>query len=304
MVCLDCNRIFNRKRGGRLQDCPDCRSVNTQRAGSTVVSEDPPTPATKQATGTPPRPPKMPLSTPGARATGGGAITAEMLQLQKTRLNKVVKIHKRPGGLSPSGSQTAWGIRVVACQVEGTLIHGARWCAQISTRSVNDTFYSAPIPVNLSLPLRKISEGAVNNTHGNFNTPYFNRSAHLPSGQQVKINRRGAEYLAGPRIQYLEYGWGVTVAARSHWYKKRGAQWVGATDQEKREIEYYLGAPFRRYSLNCQRLVIAETGEVFYTPDHYETFYRYSPMSKNWHQYRSAEVDSGRGARWDNSFYD
>jgi hypothetical protein len=162
-------------------------------------------------------------------------------------------------------------------------------------------FYTEPSMVDLSGPLRAIARGAVNPDHDNFNTDYRNFGKELPSGLHKTYNRRHP--FKGSRVYYLEYGWKRTIAGGTIWYQPNmGGVFVRVGRDAQRALDGYWRV--RGYQINVDRLIIAETGEIVYTPDHYASFFRYSMSSRSWHWYQSAEKLNGLGAEWDDSFYE
>jgi len=301
-VCNSCNTIFNKKPGVDQQKCWNCGSTDTQPAaktGGTPSTPPPQQPAVTQPTGPViPKAPPPPAFKPGPPATGGGGITAAALQLQKTKLKKVVRANKPLPG--PAASAIPRGIRVIANEVRGTLLMNVRVGALSNMKEFPGYFFQAPRPVDVGRELGLIASGSVNPAHGNFNTEYRNRGMELPTGKKYRGPRHP---LTGTRIAYFEYGWNRTLSPGATWYQETASNQFTAADRRcQNALNGYWQA--RGNQVNVDRLIVAETGEVFYTSDHYLSFFRYSPKFLSWHAYISAEKFDGTGADWDESFYD
>lgn len=298
-LCLDCDRIFNRKPNTEVQKCPDRGSTNTERLTRSGQRTSPPpsTPPTVSETGPSiPEPPGPPPVFSGPRGGGGGgAITPEMLLRAKANLKKV-RI-KLPG---PDDSSIPRGIRILAYKVRSPWIMDVRWCVRSTMREYPGYFYTQPRMIDLSGELGLIARGVANPNHGNFNTEYRNLGRELPSGLFKTYQRRHP--FKGSRIAYFEYGWQRTLTGTTSWYEvNRGGALVRVGQACQRALEGYWRA--RGNQINVERLILAETGEVVYTPDHYASFYRYSMSGRTWHRYESAEKLNGMGAEWDESYY-
>ena len=305
ILCLDCDTIFNRKPGVELQTCWSCKSTHTERLSKSGDRVAPPVlpPVLPLPSGPKiPLPPGLPpVFKPGGGGGGGGGggLTPQMLLQGKAALKRVVK----PRIVLPGAENTLIprGIRLVAHTVKAPLVHGARFSARSNMRDYpGDFFTAAQTSIDLSWQLNAIAQGLVNPDHDNFNTDYRNLGGHLPSGLFKTYNRRHP--FEGQRIYYLEYGWMRTLRANTAWYQQKvDGSFVAVSLAAQKALNGYWGA--RGYQINVDRLIIAETGEIVYTPDHYSTFYRYSQQFMAWYGYESAEKLNGKGAEWDESFY-
>lgn len=298
-VCNSCNTIFNKKPGVQQQTCWNCGSTDTQGVAKKQEGGKVATPAVAAPT-TPsiPTPPKAPDFKPKPATGGGGAITADMLIAQKKGLKKVVRPAKALPG--EAASAIPRGIRVIANDVRATLIMNARVGILSKMTEFPGYYFQGPRSVDVARELGLIAQGKVNPAHGNFNTWYKNMGLELPTG----LKYRGPRHpLAGTEIDYYEYGWNRTIDPASQWYEETGRNIFTAVSKRcQGALKGYWTA--RNGIVNVDRLIIAESGEVFYTPDHYLTFFRYSPKFLAWYAYVSDEKSSGVGADWDDSFYE
>ncbi len=299
-LCLDCDTIFNRKGNSEEQTCWNCGSTNYERLSRSGKRLSPPTGGTTSPPVTPgiPKPPAPPPLFKTKTIVGGGAITPEMLLNAKAGLKKVVR--QNPPLPGPKDSAIPRGIRVLANMVKSTLILGARWGIRSTMNEYPGYFFTEPQIIDLKGPLHSIAKGSVNPDHGNFNTDFHNMGRELPSGLFKTYNRRHP--FRGSKIYYLEYGWKRTIVTTKPWYQEaRTGAFVQVPKATQRALEGWMRV--RGNQINSDRLILAETGEVIYTPDHYITFYRYSMSFLSWYRYESAEKLHGKGAEWDESFY-
>jgi hypothetical protein len=136
----------------------------------------------------------------------------------------------------------------------------------------------------------------MNPEHSNFNSRYNNFSAALP----IRKGPREVRFFQG--LRYFEYGWKSAVAPNSKWtsINNLGTR-TPYSNSDNGDVNAFV-RNLRQGQLFCQRIIIAETGEIFYTPDHYGSFFRYNPGTMDWYRYRS---DGGTGGpTWDESFYE
>ncbi len=286
MVCHDCGTIFNRKPQNRdKQVCWNCRSLRV-----TLVTDNAPPPGIPKAPD--PGGLKLPRS-----SGGGGSITPQMLQQQRDRLKAVVRPPVQlPGS---ANSPIPRGVRILASQVRNPVLNAAGIELEFPWRARGarqDAYAYLVFPqLDLGHPLRAISSGSMNPDHSNFNERYRNLSADLPT----RKGPRSAGVLQG--IGYFEYGWKRPIQANAQWHCYRDGRRVAYTQLENRDINAF-ARNLRQGKLFSERMVIAETGEVFYTPDHYGTFFRYHPGTMQWYPYRSA--GGAGGPIWDESFYE
>jgi hypothetical protein len=294
-VCTECRVPFRAK---SALPCPNCGSAKTERAlGKFDTSpEEPdaaPAPAPVTATQTPPQPviPNAPVPPPltlkPAAKGAGGAITPEMLKAVK--LNKVVRQAKPLPG--PQVSPIPLGVRVLANAVRNPRLPAVRLGRPFPK---NGPMYYLPTHTTRSLEneLRAIASGKVNPAHGHFNTQYYNHSRELPT-RNNPFDRI--------RAKYYEYGWLTTVAPNQQkdWRTVSGAP---APVNVRNTLGNFVAQDGGK--VNLERLIFAETGEIFYTPDHYLTFFRYSPILMEWTEYVAPEARYGTSEPdWDASIY-
>jgi hypothetical protein len=289
MVCHDCNNIFNRKpSNGDRQVCWKCKSTRVTLVTSNSAPPEPTIPQAPDPSGL-----TMPVF---SGTSGGGAITPEMLLLQKSKLKHVTEEPVvLPGA---KNSPIPYGVRVLAHAVKNAFIPKADLEVIWRERgSRTDRYaYLELTQRSVSGPLASIAKGLMNPEHGNFNDEYGNRGFELPT----RKGPRNVSVLQG--ITYYEYGWKTTIdTVSSRWsYYDNGARKAHGV-QGNRDINDFV-RNVRGGRVFCERLIIAETGEVFYSPDHYTTFFRYHPGTRAWYQYTSAGGSSG--PTWDESFYD
>lgn len=298
IICHDCGTIFNRKpQNGDKQVCWNCQSTRV----SLVTDKTPPpsAPVTTPSTPSIPTAPdpsglRLPSAPTGAR---GGAITPDMLLKQRGLLKKVV----RPPVVLPGAKNTpiARGVRMLAHQVRNPVIRASNIELELIWRergSTDDRYaYLAFASIDLSSQLGAIARGLMNPDHANFNTNYRNLSADLPTRKGPRM----APIFRG--ISYFEYGWKRTLAATAKWHNYRNGLKTAYSRQDNDDANAFV-RNLRGGKIFCERLIIAETGEIFYTPDHYGSFYRYHPGTMDWYAYRSA--GGAGGPMWDESFYE
>lgn len=299
MICHDCGTIFNRKpQNGVNQICWNCQSTSV----ALVTDKGAPPP---NKPGGAPQPPGIPQAPSAAGLKmpaftgkpGGGAITPEMLLKAKGQLKKVV----RPPIVLPGGAVTPIpkGVRMLAHLIKNPIVSapgmelGAIW----KPRGSRDEFhaYTPVTTIDVSAPLRNIAMGIPDPDHAHANSSYMNRSLHLPT----RKGPRGPLPMQG--ISYFEYGWKRPIHGGALWYGYQNGGRYAYSPEDNQAVQSFL-RNLRQGKIFSERLVIAETGEVFYTPDHYATFYRYHPGTMAWYQYRSAS--GAAGPIWDESFYD
>ncbi|HEY4358075.1 MAG TPA: hypothetical protein VGN16_20170 [Acidobacteriaceae bacterium] len=295
MICHDCGTIFNRKpQNGDKQICWNCKSLRV----TLVTDGAPPTPPTPTTPTIPLAPDSSGLKMPAFKPNvGGGGITPEMLLKQRGQLKKVV----RPPVVLPGpvNSPIPKGVRVLAYEVKNPVIraNGIELELIWRPRGVNSDWYAYLVlpSVDLSPQLRAIASGATNPEHSNFNSRYNNLSYDLPT----RKGPRAPAIFQG--IRYFEYGWKRLVAPNAQWYAYRNGVRSPYSKRDNQDANAFL-RNLRQSKLFTERLVIAETGEIFYTPDHYGSFYRYHPGTMDWYKYRSA--GGATGPTWDESFYE
>lgn len=291
-VCTACRVPFKAK---AVVPCPNCGSAKVERAlgklddspeepASPVVVATPAAPAIPKPPGAPPLPPAA-ASKPAK--PGGGAITPEMLQ--GVTLKKVVRQAKPLPG--PVGSPIPLGVRVLANAVRNPRLPAVRLGRPFP--KTGPMYYLPTVPnKSLEHELRAIASGSVNPAHGHFNTQYYNNSRELPT-------RNNPFDLI--RAKYYEYGWLTPVPASLH-FDWRTAGGAPAPAHVRNTLGNFLTADGGK--VNLERIIIAETGEIFYTPDHYLTFFRYSPVMAEWREYLAPEKRYGTAEpEWDASIY-
>jgi hypothetical protein len=295
-VCTDCRVPFRAK---SALPCPNCGSAKTERAlGKFDTSPDEPdTEPPPAQSGTPASPPVVPKAPPLPPMTlqppakpvkpGGGAITPEMLQ--GVKLKKVVKQAKPLPG--PAVSPIPLGVRVLANSVRNPRLGRVRLGRPFPKHG---PMYYLPDALNKSLEneLRAIASGSVNPAHGHFNTQYYNNSRELPTRNNP---------FERIKAKYYEYGWLTPVPPnmRKDW---RTAAGTPAPQHVRDTLGNFVAQDGGR--VNLERLLFAETGEIFYTPDHYLTFFRYSPLLMEWTEYLAPEKRYGTSEPdWDASIY-
>lgn len=294
-VCTDCRVPFRAK---SALPCPNCGSARTERAlGKLDTTPDEPeavpvpAPALNAKAPTPPVIPQAPeppaVKAHAAQPLNRGGITPEMLK--GVTLNRVVRQAKPLPG--PAISPIPLGVRVLANSVRNPRVARVRLGRPFPK---NGPMYYLPDSLNKSLEteLRAIASGAVNPAHGHFNTQYYNNSRDLPT-RNNPFDR--------VRAKYYEYGWLTTVPVglQKKWYTALGQP---APQHVSNTLGNFIAQDGGK--VNLERLLFAETGEIFYTPDHYLTFFRYSPLLMEWTQYLAPEKRYGTSEPdWDASIY-
>jgi hypothetical protein len=292
-VCTDCRVPFRAK---SALPCPNCGSAKTERVlGKLDTTPDEPEPTPVPApTAQAPVPPVIPnapappvMKAHAAQPNTRGGITPEMLK--GVRLNHVVRQAKPLPG--PAQSPIPLGVRVLANSVKNPRLARVRLGRPFPKTG---PMYYLPDLLNKSLEneLRAIASGSVNPAHGHFNTQYYNNSRDLPT-RNNPFDR--------VRAKYYEYGWLTTVPAnlQKEW---RTAAGLPAPQHIRNTLGNFVAQDGGK--VNLERLLFAETGEIFYTPDHYLTFFRYSPILMEWTQYLAPEKRYGTSEPdWDASIY-
>jgi len=207
-----------------------------------------------------------------------------MLLAARSKLKKI-PLKPLPGG---NLSAIPKGIRVIANEIKGTTLFNVRYARPCP--GANGIFYLPPVPLDLRGALNCIASGIVNLAHNNFNTQYRNAGGEMPW-------RSNPFETAG--ILYYEYGWAQVVAPTLYrsWKNPNGTP---APKFVQDRLSGFLQQDNGK--LNTTRLIIAESGETFFTPDHYRTFFRYAPALLQWTPYLSpiARYDWDE---WDASIY-
>jgi hypothetical protein len=206
------------------------------------------------------------------------------------KLRKVVREGPRVPG--PKESSVPIGVRVLAVSIRNTRVPRARFGRPWPPKG-GPMYYLPPrLSHDLGFVLGKIAEGAVNLKHGNYNTFYGNRGGELPS-MNNPFDR--------VRARYFEYGW-MTTISKTQWYSWQAANGTAAPQAVSKRLGDFLTTD--QGQMNTERLIFAATGEVFYTPDHYLTFWRYSYKLMDWFSYLSPEARYGTSEPdWDASIY-
>lgn len=311
MVCHDCRNIFNRKpANGDRQVCWSCQSTRVTSLNDPVVPP-PNAPAAAGMAARPsiPKPPPMPAAAaaPARPPVAGGGLTAEMLKAGRAALKTVVPVPKPLPG--PAVSNIPLGVRMLVNDVKAPIIYTNN--DPLKTGVVNmgviefqfiwrdagnkKKFAYAMLPaIDLRAQLRNIAAGSINPIHDNFNSMFENRDRDLPQWRKVSA--------ATPKIKvdYREYGWRRNMLPATQWAYYDNGQRKLYDPAMNTIVNDYLSKNFGG-QVFCERLVIAETGEIFYTADHYASFFRYHPGTMQWHLYRSAAWDSDPA--WDESYY-
>lgn len=310
MSCHDCGKIFNRKpQNGSNQVCWNCGSKRV----TLVTDKSPPPEGHKQGPGDGARPPipgggAAKVTVPDIKigiGKGGGlgghgvaqGITAAMLQQAKGKLKKVVFPPVELPGVK--NSLIPRGVRLLAYAVKNDVVTAPGIEMELIWRERGSTvdrhaFMTVPTS-DVSWALGNISRGIMDSSHANYNSTYRNRSADLPIRQGPRV----VNLLKG--IDYFEYGWKRFVNPHTNWYDWRNRRKVFYSKDDCAAINSYL-RNVKQGKIFSERLVIAETGEIFYTPDHYYSFFRYHPGTRAWYRYSSA--GGSAGPKWDESFYD
>jgi hypothetical protein len=291
MICHDCGTVFNRKpQNGDKQICWNCKSMRV-----TLVTDDaPPLPTVSIPVAPDPSGLRMPQVGP---RIGGGGITPEMLLKQRGLLKKVV----RPPVVLPGAvnSPIPRGVRMLAYQVRNPIIRGTGIDLELIWRprgGTSDWYAYLVLPsVDLSPQLNAIARGLINPEHDNFNSRYNNLSTDLP----IRKGPRAAPIFQG--IRYFEYGWKRNVDPNAKWHSIRNGIKSPYSVADNKDANAFL-RNLRQSKVFTERLIIAETGEIFYTPDHYGSFFRYNPGTMDWYGYRSE--GGNHGPEWDESFYE
>jgi hypothetical protein len=294
-VCKSCKVTF---KGKAATPCPNCASNDTERAlGKRDTSPDEetsePAVATQEegsaqpAIPSPPKAPPPPAFKAAPAKGGGGALTPEMLR--SVKLKKVVRPPRPLPG--PKDSPIPLGVRVLASAVQNPRVPSVRlgrpW-------PKNGPMYYLPTAASWSLAdeLHAIASGKTNAAHDNFNTAYYNHSRELPTRNNP---------FQRAKVAYYEYGW-WTMVPQNIWYSWKTSAGQPAPQAVSNRLGGFLKDDGGK--TNLERIIIAATGEVFYTPDHYTTFYRYSAKLMDWTLYRSPESRYGTGEPdWDASIY-
>ncbi|MCA9525363.1 MAG: hypothetical protein KC549_03585 [Myxococcales bacterium] len=288
MVCHDCNNIFNRKpKNGPNQVCWKCQSTRV----TLVTDKAPPVEVSTIPQAPDPSGLRMPKPSP---STGGGGITPELLRQQRDRLKAVV--HEPVVLPGAANTPIARGVRALAHAVKNPIVENVEYEFIWRPRGGRNDLYAylQKNRVDLSGPLGNIARGLMNPGHANFNDIYRNNSFDLP----IRKGPRNANVLQG--ITYFEYGW-KTRLGNENWSGYNNGRRSPYSRQDNDDCNAFL-RNVRQGQIFSERLVIAETGEIFYTPDHYTTFFRYHPGTRAWYQYQSA--GGSAGPAWDESFYD
>lgn len=306
LVCLDCNAIFNR-RNNRNQvrtQCINCGSANIAAVTGGSAGVTPPSgsgTATQGGGGSgasaiptaPPLPPARPGASPPPSA--GGGITPQALAEARRGLRRMV----RPPVVLPGAAHSPIprGVRVLAHGVRNTEVGWVTVCTEWSaTRNGPRELIYARVNRDLAPQLAGIAAGIVNPGHANANTRHGNAEAHMPT-------RRGNRRVRLPVVRYYEYGWRTLMHPGTQWQRQDANGMLRNIPARENSSINFVVQRFRGGETFSERLLIAETGEVFYTPDHYETFYRYHPGTQQWYRYEF-QGSWATGPGWDESFYD
>lgn len=281
VVCHDCDTIQN-KRTNRNKVRTACYNCGSKRITGLTDKKPPST--------IPEAPPLTGFTMPRLPTSSGGAITPQMLIRARQNLRPVT----RPRVALPGGrnSAIARGVRVVAHLASNPRVGDVqlefRWAFR--RNEARKYIYTPLRNHSIQRELGLIAQGLVNPNHGNFNTEYYNMGSELPL-------RRGNFTRNLGSLTYFEYGWMTKLRSTAKWYLDGNR--VGSSDEQaiNRFIQQKLGG-----KLNCERIIIAESGELFYTPNHYYSFKRYLPKVYEWFWYESAGGSSG--PQWDESIYD
>jgi hypothetical protein len=209
--------------------------------------------------------------------------------LRGVKLKKMVRPAKPLPG--PVNSSIPLGVRVLANAVQNPRVTNVRlgrpW-------PKTGPMYYLPTAATwpLAAELLAIASGKTNAAHDNFNTAYYNHSRELPTMNNP---------FQRANVAYYEYGW-WTIVPQNLWYSWKTAAGQPAPQNVSKRLGDFLRDDGGK--TNLERIIIAGTGEVFYTPDHYVTFYRYSGKLMDWSLYRSPESRYGTSEPdWDASIY-
>lgn len=282
-VCLDCNTLF---KGRPKTPCPSCGTTHNELVLGTQISgpEEP----DDGVDDIPVAPTAPPMPNRVAPVTAGGGITPAMLLQGRAALKKTPPKARKPLPGEPN-SAIPRGVRVIANEIEGSCVEHVvfrRPCP-----GAQGLFSLPPIPLyNLRNLLNNIASGRENPGHGNFNSIYQNRGGELP-WRSNPLQQQG--------IRYYEYGWAELVP-QNLWKSWLGPDGRAAPKPQVDRLSGFLATDGGR--LNTPRLIFSESGEVFFTPDHYLVFFRYSPLLKLWTKYLSPSFRYGSD-EWDASVY-
>ena len=299
-VCKACQNTWKSRpnKSGKKQ-CPKCQSGDTERLiPSSVLQVEV---ADVTITKTPvvvksviPDPPTTPLTLPASKAVAGKstAITPDVLLAAKAKLKplppKVVAPVALPGIASGKSAITD-GIRIIASKVQNGNVGTVRLKRQGPSWDKSGRYYCLNYPNrNIAFAFKAIAEGKVNADHHNFNTRYWNAGSHLPSRSTPFSGPRGS-------VAYFEYGWKTNPPHRN-WCLEDGKP---APKDIVNALDKFLDADG---NFDIERVMIDQTGEVFYTPDHYYTFFRYHFGMSMWSPYFCHENFQGT-PDWDVSVY-
>jgi hypothetical protein len=293
-VCLDCNALF---KSLARDPCPKCGSQTTERVTGSKESEPGPPPSASAPTmvtaGAIPAAPPLPAAGPRhVPVKGGGAITGSALLAAKSKLKKVPAL--QVPGKARLASLVPWGVRVLLNNLAAT--HFTRVDARLGREFPRNgpLYYLPSFVLDLKPILRYIAEGNHSNAdHAHFNMSYGNDGGWGPLPFR-------SNPLAAQSVRYFEYGWAQSVS-QSLWASWRTQTGHPAAADVNNRLAGFLRTDGGK--LNVTRLVVAETGEVFFTPDHYLTFLRYSFGLKQWTPYMSKDFRTGEDADWDASAY-
>ncbi len=288
MVCHNCSTIFNRKPQNKdKQKCWKCGSERCTLVTSTEVP--PPEPVIPIA------PDPSGLKMPVASSGGGGAITPQMLLDQKSKLKSVPVTPVQLPGLK--NSPIPQGVRLLAFQVRNSTVQTVEYEVVWRQRGSSDNRYAYCTKINRDLKfiLTYIAEGRINPDHANFNDDYMNNGAELP----IRKGPRDASVFTG--IDYYEYGWKTPLGPGSKWFGYSNGLKSFYSNSDNAAVDSYI-RNVKGGQIFSERLIFSETGEIFYTSDHYCSFFRYHPGTDAWYSYRSS--GGSAGPDWDESFYE
>ncbi len=289
-ACKTCQHTWKARasKSGKKQ-CPACKSDDTERVippSVAQVDDEAETPIPTAPTGVP----QSPVST--KMVAMSPAITAESLLAAKSKLKpppvKIVPPTKLPG-FAAGKSLINDAIRIIATKVQHGYVGDVVLKRKGPSWDKSNRFYCLKYPArNVAFAFQCIASGQVNAAHGRFNSRYHNSGVELPTRSTPLNGPRGS-------VAYFEYGW-RTVPPHRNWRLENGDL---APINITKALNQFLD---QDGNLDVERVIIDQTGEVFYTPDHYQKFYRYHFGLGTWFNYFCTENFVGT-PDWDRSAY-
>lgn len=228
------------------------------------------TPSTSPASS--PRP-VVPLPPSRAAASSSSAAAADDDDgfVQVSREKKVV-LAAAPQRITHIDQQ-AWEAIKVVYEAQAFHVNNIRQCYPKPGTDRAVYCYTAVKPnKNIRPYLEQMYKDQVTGVHGNYGTTFHNRGAPLPAS----LGRDGAS-------AYREYGFGtVSIGDGERWFRLNGAEEI-----QDHAATQSIGAILRNatpggFDLGDRIIVDLRSLRVYYTPDHYTTFYQHEAGTKNW----------------------